>query len=961
MAAAKVKRPRPATRKADAAVAYTTDTSFMNPELAALWEDFAANATATSMTEPTRITRADYLKLIEGNVDFFKQHQDEHGAIIDPYKKIEWQYSTPAFALSAATLVKYGNRQDLLEPAAKAMDWACETLSQGKAAQRHDHFYFPMLAKALPILRPLVAELRVKAWEKNLEASHVRHGGGNWDVVALSGDALLYYQGLRKDLSWAEDSLEYQLDSFTSWGNYVDHGSPAMAYDHFPRMWLALMLASGYSGRHASQVADTIRCGAYTSLFMQSPWGELPAGGRSAHHQWNEAEQCVTYEIYAMFSMAQGDRTLAGMFKRAAHLAFQSMRRWQRPSGEMWIVKNRMDPEKFHGYMGYSSHSQYNLLPMAMLSIAYEYAVRSEGAPERLAPADVGGYVLDLRDQFHKVIANCGANYIEIETSGDMAHNPTGLIRFQGRKSNPQIGPSDGLAKHDNDSTLAAVGISWRDGKGNWRRLAEFNATSVPQVILKREAESPERVAFQLTYMGGTGVSGIVEHYDLTPEQLQFSSSINLYGGPCKLVWPVLVDNGSSQPTVTVTGKSVRVELDGAIQTFTAPDAESVTLTDEKFYSPNGWAKLAEAYYSKALPRMTLVITPGPGSAQGPSARVSNLEDPFDPEYMKSVMKSVFRYTVAHPRRISNGDWERGALYTGIMAAGQYLNDNEYIDQAMRWGEQNKWQFNFSARAPFHADNQCAGQAYTELYMLKGGEEKIAYAKKQLNDMISSPPQGRVEWWWCDALYMAPPMFVRLAKATGDNRYIDLMNQMYWDTKDFLYDKDEHLFYRDASFFGKKTANGKKVFWSRGNGWVMGGLARVLQYLPNDNAKRTEFIELYRQMSEKLASLQGRDGMWRTSLLDPEEFPMPETSGTGFYTFAMAWGINNGLLDREKYLPVVKKGWEGLCRCVHEDGKLGWVQHVAGGPGLVSPDMLREYAAGAFLLAGCEVMKLGGR
>src|SRR6185437_10133423 len=187
-----------------------------------------------------------------------------------------------------------------------------------------------------------------------------------------------------------------------------------MAYDHFPRLWLADLLAGGYDGPSHAELEEAIRRAAITSLFMQSPWGELPAGGRSAQHQWNEAEQCVTYEIYAARALKDGDAPMAGVYERAAHLALASMRRWIRPSGEMQIVKNWFDPAQRFGFEGYSSPSQYNLLPAAMLALAYEHSAATEAVQERPAPADVGGYVLEI-PSLHKVFASAGGAYVEIE------------------------------------------------------------------------------------------------------------------------------------------------------------------------------------------------------------------------------------------------------------------------------------------------------------------------------------------------------------------------------------------------------------------------------------------------------------------------------------------------------------------------------------------------------------------
>ena len=214
------------------------------------------------------------------------------------------------------------------------------------------------------------------------------------------------------------------------------------------------------------------------------------------------------------------------------------------------------------------------------------------------------------------------------------------------------------------------------------------------------------------------------------------------------------------------------------------------------------------------------------------------------------------------------------------------------------------------------------------------------------------------DWWWCDALFMAPPVLARLYAVSGDREYLDFLDRMWWDTTDFLFDSTEGLYYRDKSYIGKPNANGRKVFWSRGNGWVMGGTVRVLQYLPKNHPARARYVQLLKTMAASVARVQGEDGLWRPSLLDPTEAPVPETSGTGFFCYALAWGVNNGVLERKTYLPVIRKAWRGLVSHVREDGKLGRVQQIGAAPAKVAAEDNQEYGSGAFLLAGSEMLKL---
>ena len=312
--------------------------------------------------------------------------------------------------------------------------------------------------------------------------------------------------------------------------------------------------------------------------------------------------------------------------------------------------------------------------------------------------------------------------------------------------------------------------------------------------------------------------------------------------------------------------------------------------------------------------------------------------------------------TATKPYEEADNDWIRATFFPGVMALHEVTKDSKYRDAAIAWGELFKWTPPGDQRM---ADRLACGQTYCELFMLERDPKMIAPFRAAIDRMIETKKPGRVDWWWCDSLFMAPPALVRLAHATGDAKYAAFMNELYWDAADYLYDAEENLFFRDKTFFPmRETKNNEKIFWARGNGWVMGGIPRVLQYLAKDDPNRPRFVKLHQDMSARLLDLQGADGSWRSSLLDLEEFPQPETSGTAFFCFAYAWGINNGTLDRTKYLPATLRAWHALADRVAADGKLGHVQKVAAGPGEVKPQDTHEYAVGAFLLAGSEIVKL---
>lgn len=231
--------------------------------------------------------------------------------------------------------------------------------------------------------------------------------------------------------------------------------------------------------------------------------------------------------------------------------------------------------------------------------------------------------------------------------------------------------------------------------------------------------------------------------------------------------------------------------------------------------------------------------------------------------------------------------WERGTLHTGMIAAFEATKDDTYQNKSLQWAQQYNWHMASDSR---HADNHTCAQTYLELYFLdEQGPDRYAHFQSVADVMVTDPRYfncdvagGSEVWWWCDALFMAPPAMVRLSRATGDSSYTNMMHWMWLEAEDCLYDPQEHLFFRDINYFDDRVG-GEKVFWSRGNGWVVGGIVRVLRFLPLDDPMRPHYETLFQEMAAKLASLQQPDGYWYSNLLYPEQYDLPESSGTGFF------------------------------------------------------------------------------
>lgn len=349
------------------------------------------------------------------------------------------------------------------------------------------------------------------------------------------------------------------------------------------------------------------------------------------------------------------------------------------------------------------------------------------------------------------------------------------------------------------------------------------------------------------------------------------------------------------------------------------------------------------------------------------------------PGEILKTMEHVADWELAHPgaafHPATGSDsasplgWVVGAFYTGLTQLADRSDNPRYGDAILALGARHNWAL---GPRPFHADDQEVAQQWVWAYARKKDAAMIAPTRARFDAIIAADPQDSLmmvrapggiggcfrRWCWSDALFMAPPGWVALAQATGDDRYRKYADREFAATTALLFDKERGLYYRDSSFFGKKGEQGEPIFWSRGNGWAYAGLARILTMLPADAPSRPYYQDLFLRMSKALLPLQKADGTWAPSLLDPRKETPPETSGTAFFTYGFAWGVDHGLLKGAAYRRAADKGWAALGRAVGPDGKLGWVQQIGSKPDAVAADHTQPYGVGAFLLAGSAMYDL---
>lgn len=328
--------------------------------------------------------------------------------------------------------------------------------------------------------------------------------------------------------------------------------------------------------------------------------------------------------------------------------------------------------------------------------------------------------------------------------------------------------------------------------------------------------------------------------------------------------------------------------------------------------------------------------------------------DPFEPATIRALAVAVADWQLDHPR-YEPIDWTNAVFYAGLLAVHRFTGEPRYLEVPVAAGDAAGWNIGKRIR---HADDHAIAQAYLELFRLDSDPRRIQGFQSAIDRMLAEPsdwrkPHQTIDYWWCDALFMSPPALAKLAAATGEAAYLDLLDRLWREAHELLFDETDRLFHRDLRF---RIDDG--AYWARGNGWVLAGLARLLDELPEKRASRDFYETIFRELAERVVELQGSDGLWRADLMSSDSLAPGESSASALFCFALAWGIERGLLERDEYLPAVESAWRGLAGNVERNGRLGWVQEPGAKPGRVSRRHAEVYGSGAFLLAAEQMLAL---
>ena len=255
-----------------------------------------------------------------------------------------------------------------------------------------------------------------------------------------------------------------------------------------------------------------------------------------------------------------------------------------------------------------------------------------------------------------------------------------------------------------------------------------------------------------------------------------------------------------------------------------------------------------------------------------------------------------------------------------VDAAGNF----RYVVNAR--GQTNRPSFN-------NLDNMLTGNTLVYLYEVTRDERYRLAAEKIHCALADYPRNTDGGFWhnqrmngqmWIDGVFMGEMFLLRYGKSIGDRaacwdevtKQITLFAQHAERGHSGLY---LHAYFEPGhggsvpGWANKQTGLSPEV-WSEGLGWYALVVVETLAELPPEHPGRAAVADIFRRLATGLQRTQdARSGRW-FQVVDRGDRPdnWTDTSGSAMFTYALARGIELGLLDKTTFAPVVANGYRGI-------------------------------------------------
>ena len=326
-------------------------------------------------------------------------------------------------------------------------------------------------------------------------------------------------------------------------------------------------------------------------------------------------------------------------------------------------------------------------------------------------------------------------------------------------------------------------------------------------------------------------------------------------------------------------------------------------------------------------------------------AQTSTLSQPWSVRMADSVMRRYMPFCWHYEYGLMHRAIEQVWLKTSNSKFYHYIKRD--IDQLVS-AEGNIKTYSVQE---YNLDQINPGRILFPLYRTTGDEKykKAAYLLRE--QLRGQPRTSEGGFWhkkiyphqmWLDGIYMAAPFCAEFAKTFDEPAAFDDVAHQIILIERHTRDRKTGLLYHgwDESKqqrWANPETGCSPHFWGRAVGWYAMAIVDVLDYLPQDHAKRQDILAIFERMMAALMPFQDKStGLWY-QVLDQgnREGNYLEASGSCMFVYSIAKAVRQGILAKA-YLDVAHKGYQGILDNLIRVDEQGLVnlEKTCGGAGL---------------------------
>lgn len=260
--------------------------------------------------------------------------------------------------------------------------------------------------------------------------------------------------------------------------------------------------------------------------------------------------------------------------------------------------------------------------------------------------------------------------------------------------------------------------------------------------------------------------------------------------------------------------------------------------------------------------------------------------------------------------------WGEGLFTYALTELDAYLGEDRYLPFVKNYCDYH------SSKGPSVDCSDTAAPGLTSYAMYKRtGDlrykeltDKVIYYIENANKILEDAPNHfgfskdaatYPQSIWVDSLMMFSVFTARYGAENKNDNMVNYAARQPASYAKYLMDKQDNLWYHSYWVKQKTHYPRRKLYWGRGNGWIIMSFPMILEQIGSNNKNSAEIIEIYKKTSDALLSYQREDGAFET-VFNKVGKTYRELSATALIAGGWLYGINLGILESKFLEPALK-------------------------------------------------------